>query len=69
LLVGHIPFNVAARVYHFLQRDVNKAFAEITGEKVNSRGGYGLRSPGLYGPKVYIDRMKEMDSCWTSVAS
>ncbi len=41
---------------------MNKAFAEVTGEKVN-RGGYGLEVPciyRLYGPKVYIARMKEM---------
>ena len=39
------------------------AFAEVTGEKVNRRAGYGLKIPCvycLYGPKAYVDRMKEI---------
>ena len=47
----------------FLQRDVNKAFAEVTGGKVNRGGGYGLEVPcvyRLYGPKAYIEKMKEL---------
>ena len=63
LLVGHVPFNLASQLYFFLQRDVNKGFAEVTGEKVNRGGGYGLEVPcvyRLYGPKVYINRMKEL---------
>ena len=39
---------------------MNKAFAEMTGEKVNRGTGYGLEVPCLYGPKAYIDRMKVM---------
>ena len=57
----------------FLTRDVNKAFAEVTGGKVNRRAGYGLEIPCvycLYGPKAYVDRMKEItdsiyDVFWT----
>ena len=62
-VVGHVPYNIAPRFSQFLRRDVNKAFAEVTGEKVNRGAGYGLEIPcvyRLYGPKVYIDRMKEL---------
>ena len=62
-VVGHVPYNIAPRFSQFLRRDVNKAFAEVTGEKVNREAGYGLEIPcvyRLYGPKVYIDRMKEL---------
>ena len=41
---------------------MNKAFAEVTGGKVN-RGVYGLEVPcvyRLYGPKVYIEKMREL---------
>ena len=41
----------------FLARDVNKAFAEVTGDKVNRGAGYGLEIPGVYrgyGPKTYV---------------
>ena len=29
--IGHVPQNIAPRLFHFLRRDVNKAFAEVTG--------------------------------------
>ena len=63
VIVGHVPHNLATRFSQFLQRDVNKAFAEVTGGKVNRRGGYGLEVPcvyRLYGPKAYIEKMKEL---------
>ena len=41
--VGHVPQNIAPRLFHFLRRDVNKAFAEVTGHKVN-RGSIVMRS-------------------------
>ena len=43
--VGHVPQNIAPRLFHFLRRDVNKAFAEVTGHKVNRGAGYGLEIP------------------------
>ena len=43
--VGHVPQNIAPRLFHFLRRDVNKAFAEVTGHKVNRGVGYGLEIP------------------------
>ncbi len=62
-IVGHVPYNIAPRLSQFLRRDVNKAFAEVTGEKINRGAGYGLEIPcvyRLYGPKVYMDTMKEV---------
>ena len=62
-IVGHVPKNLAPRLFLFLRRDVNKAFAEVTGERVNRGAGYGLEVPctyRLYGPQVYIDRMKQL---------
>ena len=42
----------------FLARDVNKAFTEVTGDKVNRGAGYGLvEIPCVYrgyGPKTYV---------------
>ena len=34
-VVGHVPFNLAPIISLFLKRDVNKAFARVTGGKVN----------------------------------
>ena len=31
-VVGHVP---AIKIFQFLRRDVNKAFVEVTGTKVN----------------------------------
>ena len=61
-VVGHVPYNLAPWLSQFLLRDVNKAFAEVTGQKLNR--GYGLEVPcihvyRLYGPKVYIDKIKD----------
>ena len=62
-IVGHVPYNLAPSLSHSLRRDVNKAFAKVVGEKVNRGAGYGLEIPciyRLYGPKIYIDRMKNL---------
>ena len=61
-VVGHIPYNHAPQFSQFLLRDV-KAFAEATGQKVNRGAGYGLEVPclyRLYGPKAYIDKIKDL---------
>ena len=63
LVVGHIPYNLAPIVERFLRREVNKDFAEITGNKVNRGAGYGLEIPciyRLYGPKLYCNKLKEL---------
>ena len=60
--VGHVPFNLAPSISLFM-RDINKAFANVVGEKVNRGAGYGLEIPciyHLYRPKPYIDKMKEL---------
>ena len=62
-IVGHVPYNLARSISCFLRRDVNKAFAEITGEKVNRGAGYGLEVPckyRLFGPKLYIEKSQEI---------
>ena len=35
-VVGHVPYNLAPYLSRFLARDVNKAFAEVTGERVRT---------------------------------
>ena len=62
-VVGHVPFNLAPSISQFLRREINKAFAEVIGGKVNRGAGYGLEIPciyHLYGPKAYIDKLKEL---------
>ena len=46
-----------------LARDVKKAFAEVTGEKINRGAGYRLEIPCVYrgyGPKTYVIKLKEL---------
>ena len=62
-IVGHIPFNLSPIISLFLKRDVNKAFARVTGSKINRGAGYGLEIPCVYefyGPKPYIDKLREV---------
>ena len=63
-IVGHVQKKTLLQDSScFLRRDVNKAFAEVTGERVNTGAGYGLEVPctyRLYGPQVCIDRMKQL---------
>ena len=61
-VVGHIPYNISNAVSQFLRRDY-KAFAEVTGDKVNRGGGYGLEIPCIYrfyGPELYIKKLNEI---------
>ena len=50
----------------FLKRDINKAFAEVKSKPINRGAGFGLEIScvyylyGVYGPKIYIDKMKEI---------
>ena len=63
VIVGHMPYNLAPIVERFLRREVNKGFAEVTGNRVNRGAGYGLEIPcvyHLYGPKAYCDKLKEL---------
>ena len=57
--VGHVPFNLAPVVSVFLKRSSNKGLAEVTGNRVNRRAGYGLEIPCIfYGSRLYIERLK-----------
>ena len=63
VVVGHLPYNIAPTVSHFLKRSVNKGMVEVTGKRVNRGAGYGMEIPckyKLYGPKGYIDKLKEL---------
>ena len=44
-VVGHVPYNLAPLLSLFLARDVNKAFAEVIGGKVNRGAVYGREIP------------------------
>ena len=58
-----VALNLASKLFQFLRRDINEAFVEVTGAKVNRGAGYGLEIPciyRLYGPSIYINRMKEL---------
>ena len=60
-VVGHIPYNIAPAVSHFLKRSINKATVEVTGAAVNRRAGYGLEIPckyRFYGTIDYIERLR-----------
>lgn len=62
-VVGNVPYNLAPYLSRILAKDVNKEFAEMTGEKVNWGAGYKLEIPcvyHLYGPKIYVDKMKQI---------
>ena len=68
-----IPYNIAPRFSQFLRRDVNKAFAEVTGEKVSRVWtGDSMCVPSLWTKSVHrqdegINRFSE--SWWTRIAS
>ena len=56
-----IPCPLCSFVLLVLERDVNKAFARITGGKVNRGAKYGLEIPCVYqfyGPKPDIDKLR-----------
>ena len=62
-VVGHVPYNLAPTLSHFLNRDFNNAVAEVTGDCVNRGAGYGLEVPciyRLYGSKAYLDKVREV---------
>ena len=62
-VVGHMPYNNALAVSHFLKRSTNKATVEVTGAAVNRGAGYGMEISckyRFYGTKDYIDRLREL---------
>ena len=59
-IVGHVPY-LAPRMSAFFMRE-DKAFAEITGAKVNRGAGCGLEVSRIYcryGPNVYVKELVE----------
>ena len=59
-IVGHIFLNISAVVSCFLQRDFNKGFTIVTGDRVNRGAGYGLEVPctyKFYGPELYVKQL------------
>ena len=50
-------------VSQFLRRDINKEFAQVTGDYINRGAGYGLELPCIYrfsGPEPYIRKLQEL---------
>ena len=41
--VGHLPYNIAPTISHFLKRSVNKVVVEVTARQVNRGAGYGWK--------------------------
>ena len=56
--VEMLSLNLAPIISLFLRRDVNKAFARVTGGNVYPGAGYGLEI--IYGPKPYVDKIREV---------
>ena len=53
-IVGQVPYNISSMLSHFLRRECNKSFVQVTGNCVNRRAGYGMEVPCtyiLYGPQ------------------
>ena len=63
-VVGHLPYNIATSVSHFLKEvSTINGMVEVTGKQVNQGAGYGLEIPfRLYDPKAYIEKLKELIS-------
>ena len=62
-VVGRVPAEHARTFSLFLARECNNITATITGARVNRGAGLGLEIPCFYklsGPKVYVDRVKEL---------
>ena len=62
-VVGHVSFNLVPIISLFLRRNVNKAFARVTGGKVNRGAGYGLEIQCVYQfyePKPDVDKIREV---------
>ena len=60
VVVGHVPYNLAPTISRFLQREINKGTARVTGNYVNRGGGYCLEIPCIYcmhGPKPFISKI------------
>ena len=65
-IIGHVSYNLAP---YLSRRDLNKAFAEVTGERVNRGAGYGLEVPSLALHRQDAGNCGLPTFYWTSVAS
>ena len=62
-VVGHIPYNISAMVSHFVSRDCNKAFVEVTGDRVNWEQNMALKCcavTAFMAQNYNVKRMKEL---------
>ena len=51
-IVGHVPRQLSAIIFHLLARSCNRGIAEITGNKVDRGARYGLE--GLRIPLLWF---------------
>ena len=61
IVVVHVPYNMAPSLSQFLRRDINKAFAEVMGEKVNRGVGYGLYNNTLCASPLWTQGLHRQD--------
>ena len=62
-IVGHVPYNLAPKMSAFLMRERKQGVCRITRAKVNRELAMVWKSHMfycLYGPNVYVDKMKEL---------
>ncbi len=62
-VVGHVPRNLATIFHHFLNRELNNGFVEVTAMPVNRGAGMGMEVPyifRLYGPRKYWRRLEDL---------
>ena len=53
-VVGHIPYNTAPAVSHFMKRTTNKDTVEVIGAAVNRGAGYGMEIPDFMAQKTTL---------------
>ena len=60
-IIGHVPYNLAPYLSQFLSREDNKAFASVTGERVNSQRSwiyawtrYSCYVPSLWAKSILL---------------
>ena len=51
-IVGHVPYNISSKLTHFLRRECNKSFVQVTGNCVNRGLVMAWKFPALI---YYVD--------------
>ena len=59
-IVGHVPFNLFPIISLLLRRDVNNAFARVSGGKVYRGAGYGLEIPCFTDQSLILTSYKKL---------